>query len=236
MTKSHAFLAPVVPGKTEKLRAMVKEAQGPRRTEHTESRERLNLTHERVFHQPTPQGELCVIFVEGPGADKLTEGLSKSDQPYDKWFREELAQIHGIDFSQGPAAAPKSELAFTYEGEGTGGTATGFAAPIVKLDDWRKLVAEMKGPRKEEHAASRRRLGIAREQAFHTSTPQGDFVIVYLEGKDAGTAMQRMAESNDAYDKWFTEQITDVHGLDLTKPLPKNEELLHWQKEPATVR
>ena len=42
-----------------------------------------------------------------------------------------------------------------------------WAAPIVpgKLEQWREFTATMKGPRRAEHEASRRRLGMTREVA-----------------------------------------------------------------------
>lgn len=48
-------------------------------------------------------------------------------------------------------------------------------APIMqgKLEAWKAFDEQMKGPRKAEHDASRRRMGVTREVASLMQTPQG---------------------------------------------------------------
>ena len=87
--------------------------------------------------------------------------------------------------------------------------------PILpgKLEAWKQLTAESNGPRREEHAASRKRVGITREVASLVQTPQGDFTCVFLEAEDIAKAFKMMADSENPYDRWFMERTMDVHGM-----------------------
>ncbi|GAP55932.1 DUF6176 family protein [Arthrobacter sp. 92] len=98
-------------------------------------------------------------------------------------------------------------------------------APILpgKLDEWKALDAEMNGPRREEHARSRKRMGVTREVASLVQTPEGDFVSLFHEAEDLAKAFQTLATSEDPYDVWFREHLVNVHGLTaemLQGPIP----------------
>ena len=82
-----------------------------------------------------------------------------------------------------------------------------------KLDAWKAMTEESNGPRREEHARSRQRLGITREVAALVQTPQGDFTSVFLEAEDIATVFKSMFESDDPYDKWFMDRTMEVHGM-----------------------
>ena len=84
-------------------------------------------------------------------------------------------------------------------------------APILpgKLDEWKSLDAEMNGPRREEHARSRKRMGVTREVASLVQTPQGDFVSLFHEAEDLAKAFQTLATSEDPYDVWFREHLVE---------------------------
>ena len=98
-------------------------------------------------------------------------------------------------------------------------------APILpgKLDEWKSIIEEIQGPRKEEHRRSRERMGLTREVVSHMPTPQGDFVCLFHESEDLAASFQSVADSDDPHDQWFREKIQEVHGitLDMLKgPLP----------------
>jgi len=99
----------------------------------------------------------------------------------------------------------------------------GFAAPILpgQLDAWKRMAKEMTGTRKKEYSSSRKKSGVKHERAWLQHTPMGDFVVVYLEGKNAEKAMDNLAASKDPFDQWFSKQISAIHGL--TGPPPANE-------------
>ncbi len=93
--------------------------------------------------------------------------------------------------------------------------------PILtgKTGQWRSFVGELRGARQRDYVASRQRLGV-RERTFFQSTPQGDLVIVTLEGDDPAGAFQRFGAGDDAFTRWFVQQVKEVHGFDLTQPPP----------------
>jgi hypothetical protein len=106
----------------------------------------------------------------------------------------------------------------------------GFAIPVLPemVERNRAFAAELAGPRRTEHEASRARLGLTREQVWMQHTPHGVLSIVLLEGENIGQAFAGLATSTDPHDVWWREQILAIHGIDLTQPLPgpMNEEVL----------
>ena len=97
----------------------------------------------------------------------------------------------------------------------------GFALPVTpgKTAEWRQWSEELAGPRRREYEASRARLGVRTERAYLQHTPQGDLVIVYLEGDDLQRSFQELARSQDPFDDWFRQRARDLFsGLDLTQP------------------
>jgi len=102
-----------------------------------------------------------------------------------------------------------------------------FAAPIVpgKLEAWKKTVNEIKGARKKEYQASRKRMGVKHERVWLQHTPQGDFVVVSIEAKDAPRLLEKFAASKEPFDKWFLAQIAEVHGIQLPGGIPPTNEL-----------
>ena len=98
-------------------------------------------------------------------------------------------------------------------------------APILpgKLDEWKSLIEEIEGTRKEDHRRSRERMGLTREVVSHMQTPQGDFACLFHEAEDLAKTFQAGASSDDPHDLWFREKIQEVHGITpdmLQGPMP----------------
>lgn len=91
--------------------------------------------------------------------------------------------------------------------------------PILsgKTNQWKKFTNELNNKYYGEFAESRKRLGV-HERTFLQSTPQGDFVIVTLEGNDPQNAFTEFSKANDNFTQWFTQQVKDIHGFDLANP------------------
>ncbi|WP_332701239.1 hypothetical protein [Devosia sp.] len=106
-----------------------------------------------------------------------------------------------------------------------------FMAPIKsgKAAAWKQYVQEMTTSRKDEMRASRKKLGLEKEEVWLQHTPNGDFAVVYIEAKNPGEVMQKMMTSEDPFDRWFREKVLiEVHGMDPSAPPPPpNEEILH---------
>jgi len=90
-----------------------------------------------------------------------------------------------------------------------------WSAPILpgKTEAWQAFAAEIDGTRREEHARSRRRMGLHREVASLMPTPQGDFVALYHEADDLSRMFREIATSQDPHDEWFRNKMIELHGL-----------------------
>jgi hypothetical protein len=87
-----------------------------------------------------------------------------------------------------------------------------WSAPILpgKLEAWKAFCEDTK---REEYAASRKRMGVVREVVSLMQTPEGDFACIFQEARDLAKAFQEIAESDHPYDVWFRDQIMALHGL-----------------------
>lgn len=109
------------------------------------------------------------------------------------------------------------------------------AIPILpgKKDQWKKFSSELKTRYNKEFNESRKRLGV-QERTFLQSTPQGDFVLITLEGKDPQNAFVQFGQGTDEFTKWFMSNVKDLHGIDLSQkssaPMPE----LIVESEPVT--
>jgi hypothetical protein len=84
---------------------------------------------------------------------------------------------------------------------------------------WHAWMEELRGPRRAEFVASRREAGV-RERTFLQATPTGELVIVTLEGDDPMAAFGKMISKDDEFTRWFLENASTAHGVDLSQPMP----------------
>jgi uncharacterized protein DUF6176 len=107
------------------------------------------------------------------------------------------------------------------------------AFPILpgKTEQWKHFNQEMAGPRRSQYEASRKREGITREVTFLQQTPQGDMAVIYQEAQDIQRALEAMGMAQEPFDVWFLEQVKEIHGVDLSQPLPGPlpEAFLDWR-------
>ncbi len=106
-----------------------------------------------------------------------------------------------------------------------------FAPPILpgKVEAWREFCREI-GEHPNEHAASRRRLGIRRETAWLQQVPQrGSLAVVVWEVEEPGRVYTGLEASDDPYDRWFAARLEQINAIDLRRPPPMNELGVEWQ-------
>jgi hypothetical protein len=105
-----------------------------------------------------------------------------------------------------------------------------FAMPILpgKTEVVRHLVAEVAGPRRSEMEEFQQRVGITKQEVWLQKTPSGDMSVVYLEAGDPGRLFQELASSDKPFDRWYAQQLKEIHGIDLSQPLPPNELIIEW--------
>ena len=93
------------------------------------------------------------------------------------------------------------------------------AIPILKgkTEQWKKFTDEVNTRYKKEFNESRKKLGV-QERTFLQSTPSmGDLVLVTLEGENPESAFQKFGQGTDEFTKWFTGQVKEIHGFDLSQ-------------------
>lgn len=97
-----AFVAPLIPGRTDAGRAIAHEAFVGRRQELTESRRALSQNVETVIVNSTPMGDVTCVYIEGVDPVEGNRRFAASQRPYDVWFKEQLTTIFPpeVDFSQ----------------------------------------------------------------------------------------------------------------------------------------
>jgi hypothetical protein len=109
------------------------------------------------------------------------------------------------------------------------------ALPILpgKMEDLKRFLAEVKGPRKEAQSNARRRIGVMRETLWIQQTPRGAMLLLYME-KEETKETSSVAEfygSQDPYDLWFKPQIKAITGVELAgvQSHPPSEIVFDWQ-------
>jgi hypothetical protein len=102
-----------------------------------------------------------------------------------------------------------------------------FALPVLpgKEDLDRETLNQMSGERREEYEAAAREAGISRQIVWHHQTPDGTVAVVYIEADDPIAALGKFGSSDEPFNRWFREQMKDVHGIDISQPGPPAEKV-----------
>jgi CRISPR/Cas system CMR subunit Cmr4 (Cas7 group RAMP superfamily) len=94
---------PVRPGKERALRRFVKELTDRRQREFADFEKRTRTTKELWYLQKSPQGSLVVVYFESrTKPEKAIEVLRRSRKAFDRWFKQQIKNISGLDFDHPP--------------------------------------------------------------------------------------------------------------------------------------
>jgi hypothetical protein len=104
----NAFFIPILPGKTTDAVAFAECLCGERKSDLDQAQ--VTVTKESWFLQETPMGDFLIVYYHAPDARKVGEALASSQEPFDVWFRSQVLEITGIDFSQPPKGSSKQIL------------------------------------------------------------------------------------------------------------------------------
>jgi hypothetical protein len=111
---------PIVAGKVEAWRRFCQELSGSRRQSYEASRQRLGITRERLALVETAFGSAAVTTLEAPDVDRALGQIITSTLPFDRWYREQVLELHGINlagyeqFLQQTPLPPDQELIFEW--------------------------------------------------------------------------------------------------------------------------
>jgi len=111
---------PIVAGKVEAWRRFCQELSGSRRQTYEASRQRLGITRERLVLVETAFGAAAVTTLEAPDVDWALGQIIASRLPFDRWYREQVQEMHGINlagyeqYQQQTPLPPNQELIFEW--------------------------------------------------------------------------------------------------------------------------
>jgi hypothetical protein len=111
-----AFVSPILPGKQEAWRRFYQKLLGSRRCEYEESRKRLGITKELAWLQSAQgayQADLAIVYLEVEYPEQLARHLGTSDHPFDRWLRQQLLELYGLDLTH-PPQCQRNELVFSW--------------------------------------------------------------------------------------------------------------------------
>lgn len=109
-----SMLRPILPDKLEHWRRLNEELSGPRSEEHRASRKRLGIEMEMTWHQSTSAGDMEILYLELHDLARAFGGLAKSEEPFDRWLRERVLEIHGVDLAEVADGELPAELGFKW--------------------------------------------------------------------------------------------------------------------------
>lgn len=91
--------APLLPDKAEAWRRFCQEMMGRRRQEYERSRRRLEIAREAAWLVPVTGGDLAIIAIAAPNPAATLHKMATSQSSFDRWFRRQIFEIHGVDLS-----------------------------------------------------------------------------------------------------------------------------------------
>ena len=104
---------PILPGKVEAWRRLCQEIEGRRHEQYEDSRQGLGVAREAVWLVRTPRSDFAIVYLDAEEPEHLLSRLSVSDHPFDRWFKEQLHEICGLDLTAA-SLGPTMELVYDW--------------------------------------------------------------------------------------------------------------------------
>ncbi len=217
------FVLPVLPGKSEVVTTLAQTMMGGRKDEYQATNAaRQGASKEAWFLQPTPDGNaMLLVYLEGTDIVTTLVNYGASQDSFTPYYRQQVQEATGIDFSQ-PMAGLPSETLLDWSSDEDSAQYAALALPVpgANIEALKALAGTMSGERKAEFTASQADIGIAKESWYFQATPDGNGLwIVYMEGPNPWEAMGKISSSQSAFDVWFKQQVIAINGVDLNVPM-----------------
>ncbi len=97
------LVLPILPGKTDEAKAFARELDGPRKGEFDASERRIGITKELWYLATVPSGDQLVGYMEAQDFGSAVAQFSASQEPFDVWFKQQMANVTGVDLNNLPA-------------------------------------------------------------------------------------------------------------------------------------
>jgi len=100
---------PIVAGKVEAWRRFCQEMSGSRQQAYEASRRQMGITRERLALVETAFGSAAVTTLEADDVGRALSQIIASNLPFDRWYREQVQVLHGINLNQYTDFAQQAE-------------------------------------------------------------------------------------------------------------------------------
>ncbi len=114
------YALPISREKVQVVRDFVAELLGPRRESFEESWRSKGIRCEVASLQEMPEGSLVLVYLEAEDVAHAFHELAISDTPFDRWYRDQVLNIYGVDLTT--ASGPSTELLAAWEAPGESST------------------------------------------------------------------------------------------------------------------
>jgi hypothetical protein len=106
-----------------------------------------------------------------------------------------------------------------------------YSAPVPagNTEALKAAFAEMSGSRESQCLANRGVMGVTREYVCLQQTPEGDVLMVYLEGDYLDNARDRMMGSDSEYARWTAATVNPLLARVTGQKVPTAEALADWR-------
>ena len=108
---------PILPGYADLARSFLGEIAGTRQADFVRAGRRFALTRAHWFLVDGVGGEQLVVFFEGEDVTAALDGLIRSRDAFNLWFKERLAEATGIDLNDLPEGIRPPELLASFAAE-----------------------------------------------------------------------------------------------------------------------
>ena len=109
------LVMPILPGKTDDARAFLQELEGQRKGEFDLSERRIGISKELWYLATLPGGDQLVGYMEAADFGQAVGQFSASQDPFDLWFKQRMADVTGVDLNNIPPGFSPPELLSHYD-------------------------------------------------------------------------------------------------------------------------
>ena len=104
------LVIPILPGQAEAWRRFRQELEGSRRQAFVAWCHRLGMMVQQIWLIDTPGGAVLVLKLEVTDQEAALVQVAKASQPLDRWLRNQVLALHGLDLSKIAQATRRSLL------------------------------------------------------------------------------------------------------------------------------
>jgi quercetin dioxygenase-like cupin family protein len=100
MTATLIVLLPLLPGKQEAWRQLCQTLQGSRRQEYAGSLQRMGVTRQAIWLTQSARADVVYLHLNVERYEQMATVLAASTHPFDRWLRQQVLELHGLDLAQ----------------------------------------------------------------------------------------------------------------------------------------